>query len=129
MSDENVRKLLLKPGMRLLVAADPGGYAEAIRAGGSGLDVHVDAAAGPFDAVLLFAPNRAALQSGLTPAIEAVRPGGLVWVAYRKQPKSDLNRNGVVDVTRTIEWTPVTQIALDERWSAMRIRSIADVGR
>ncbi len=123
------RKLLLRPGMRLLVTGDPGGYTAAIAGAEPGLSVGSAPPPGGYDAGLLFAADRAAFQAEIGRLIEAVVPHGPVWVAYRKQPKSDLNRNGVLELTKPFDWRPVTQVAIDERWSAMRLRPIADVGR
>ncbi len=122
---DTVRKLQLKPGSRLLVMGDPGDYAERLAAAGDLALVD----GGPADAGLLFAPDRAAFRADAPALVAAVPRPGLVWVAYRKVPKSDLNRNGVLELASEFGWTPVTQIAIDDTWSGMRIRPLDEVGR
>lgn len=58
------------------------------------------------------------------------RPGGHLWLAYPK--KSDAIRS---DLTRDHGWEPidalgllaVTQIAIDENWSALRFRHRGEI--
>ena len=59
-------------------------------------------------------------------AVEAARAGGLVWISYPKGGKSELKRDLLWDAVPG--WRPVTQIAVDETWSAMRFRPAAEIG-
>lgn len=78
------------------------------------------------DAVLVFVKDQAALDARVGALQEAARRGALVWVAYPKarQLGTDLNR----DIIH--EWSPghgldaVRQIALDDVWSAMRLKAV-----
>jgi hypothetical protein len=56
-----------------------------------------------------------------------VRPGGVFWVAYPKGGKSDLSRNELWTLLEPYLWRPVSQIAIDDTWSALRFRPAADV--
>ena len=41
--------------------------------------------------------------------------------------KTDINRDIIWRETQETGWRPVTQVALDETWSALRFRPTADV--
>ena len=64
-------------------------------------------------------------------AIAAVDAGAVTWVAYPKKT------SGVpTDLTRDRGWEAVTgdidavsQVAVDDTWSALRFKSVAEVGR
>lgn len=56
----------------------------------------------------------------------------LLWACYPKgsgKIKYDLNRNTVWDAVALIGLRPVTQIAIDEKWSALRGRDHELVGK
>jgi hypothetical protein len=67
------------------------------------------------------------LERTLSTAITAVRPGGVFWVAYPKGGKSDLSRDEMWELLKPFLWRPVSQIAIDDTWSALRFRPAADV--
>jgi hypothetical protein len=84
---------------------------------------------GMFDCVLLFAPSKADLARRASMAIGALRPGGLLWIAYPKKSSkrsTDLSRDEGWDAVHAAAWQGVSLIALDEVWSAMRFRSLAE---
>ena len=65
-------------------------------------------------------------------AIAAVRPDGLLWMAYPKgtsKVKTDVNRDRLWEATNPTGWRPVRQVALDDVWSAMRFRPADQVGK
>ena len=85
---------------------------------------------GAFDNIVLFVRDKAQLLREIGPAIAATAPGGLLWIVYAKQTsnvKSDLNRDIIWHETQETGWRPVTQVALDDTWSALRFRPTADV--
>lgn len=84
------------------------------------------------DAVLLFAADSASLDRLLAGAVEATKPGGLLWVAYPKGGKkagTDLNRDLLRQHLEAHDLAGVTLVSVDDRWSAMRFRPTAEVGR
>ncbi len=122
-------KLLFKPGQRAVIRNAPAGYPAALGAlpDGVALGESLD---GAFDLVLLFVRDKAQLHREIGPAIAATAPGGLLWIAYAKQTSkvpTDLNRDILWRETQETGWRPVTQVALDETWSALRYRPAADV--
>jgi len=85
---------------------------------------------GPFDAVIVFIPTSATLTTHSAAAIAALKPGGLMWLAYPKKTgaiASDMTRERAWEAFSALDWRPVSQIALDDTWSALRFRPVADV--
>ena len=81
---------------------------------------------GPADVVHAFARTRAELTTHGQAAADASRPGGLVWISYPKGGASELKRDNLWDAIPG--WRPVTQVAVDDLWSAMRFRPESEVG-
>ena len=55
-----------------------------------------------------------------------------MWVSYpklRAKQVSDLSRDSIRERVEAMGWTTVTQVAVDNIWSALRLRPIEDVGK
>jgi hypothetical protein len=115
---ELAAKLQIKPGMRVSVVGAPAGGPDL---SGLGPAVTDPAEAG---AVVAFARLRADLSAAAFPAIEAARADRLAWVAYPKAGKlgTDLNRDSLATAVAELGVQPVRQIAIDDVWSALRLR-------
>jgi len=128
-----IKKLGIKPKQRVLLLNAPEGYFEQI---GTLLPADVElfstpASAGYFDVVLQFVRNKAEVEKDTPIAIELVKPGGRLWISYPKQSSkipTDINRDILWKVFPNSEWRPVTQISIDEIWSALRFRPTSEVG-
>jgi hypothetical protein len=124
-----IKKLGIKPAYRAAVVYPPDGYVDRI-----GPPEGVEAATdldGTFDFVQLFAKDRATLDRHLDAAHAALEPGGLFWVSYPKgssKVPTDLNRDVFLTALAHLGVRPVTQVSVDEVWSALRFRPVADVG-
>jgi hypothetical protein len=118
------RKLQLRPGYKITLVNAPPDMAEKLRP----LPEHatVTTASAPRDAVIAFAKDQADLGKVAAQAIKAVKPDGLLWLAYPKgtaKVKTDLNRDvlwQIVEERHGLEG--VTLVAVDQTWSAMRFR-------
>jgi hypothetical protein len=115
------QKLSLKPGMRVLLINAP-------------LDVEPLLAPLPEGASLHTAGHNRADADLLVPqAIAALKPGGLLWMAYPKvsgsREKPDLTRDRGWRAIVEANYGPVGQVALNDRWTLMRFRPEADVSR
>ncbi len=77
------QKLQLKPGQRLAVLDSLAGYLERLSPALEGITVAAEAT-GQLDVVLLFVNSPAEAERLAPVAIHAVRPGGLLWIAYAK---------------------------------------------
>ena len=129
-SNPFAKKLLIKPGSRLLVLNAPDGYLERLAPLPDGVEL---AAAGDdgCDVVHLFARNRAEVERFAGAAVAAVRPGGVLWISYPKRGRNvttDLNRDTGWSALSSLGWRVVSQVAIDERWSALRFRPLSEVG-
>ncbi|HEY7127213.1 MAG TPA: hypothetical protein VH590_21355 [Ktedonobacterales bacterium] len=124
------KKLLIKPGYRVLLLNAPAGYRDILGAL-EGVEVS-GAAEGAFDLVQVFARMQADVERLAPGALAATKPGGILWWTYPKKTgkiTSDLTRDHGWQALAERNYQPVTQIAIDETWSALRFRPTAEVGR
>lgn len=131
MGDVNAlaRKLLIKPGSRIGLVNAPAGYAERLQPLPEGAEL-VDVQPG-LDVVQVFARDKEELER-VAPAFTSVRDGGLLWVCYPKGGRkagTDLNRDLLWAELTRVGLTGVTLVAVDDTWSAMRVRPVDQVGR
>lgn len=98
----------------------------AVPAGGPDLPGPWQAVADPaaVDAVIAFARIGADLDGPASPAIEAGQQDRLAWIAYPKagQLGTDLSRDILAQALTAHGVRPVRQVAVDDVWSALRIR-------
>ena len=75
------------------------------------------------DAVLVFATNEAELRQSLN-VLKTAAASQLTWVAYpkAKQLGTDINRDSIREIANQNGLDPVRQIALDDTWSALRLK-------
>jgi len=119
------QKLLVKPGMTLAVVDVPAGFAASLV-----LPEDVTLAEGltsSADVTVVFVESLGTLQEQLEALEVLERPDAIVWVAYPKgRPKEEINRDSVFEQTRSDgRWNTVSQVAVDETWSALRIKRVA----
>lgn len=79
------------------------------------------------DVVLLFAANRAHLDSTLPSVLKRVSKDAIIWIAYPKLASKlagDLSRNLIHALATKSGLDTVSQIAIDDDWSAMRVKRI-----
>lgn len=85
-----------------------------------------------YDFVLVFATTQKELESIVKKAAKAGRHDCLFWACYPKgtgKIESDIKRDTVWKAMKMAGLRPVTQIAIDETWSAMRGRPPEAVGK
>jgi hypothetical protein len=124
-----LKKLLIKPGYRLLLLNAPEGYAAHLGALPDGVSLSTTAD-GQYDWVQLFVYSVADLHSRALPALQAVKPGGLMWFSYPKKTgsfKTDITRDHGWQPVIQAGWEGVTQIAIDSIWSALRFRPLSEI--
>jgi hypothetical protein len=112
---EVARKLGYRPGMACAVLGAPQGMT-------FGLPNGATAAA---DLILAFAADKAALRAIAPRALNLYGIGARLWLAYPKKTgpvRSDLDRDHGWDPLTSEGLLPVTQVALDDTWSALRFR-------
>ena len=112
-------KLQIKPGQSVCVIGPPQDAALEL---GQELSLVGDPAES--DVVLVYCSNSADLEQLSAPLLAAARRDVLTWVAYPKaaQPGTDLNRDTLAALLQAEGVRPVRQIAIDDVWSALRLR-------
>ena len=126
------KKLRLKPTHAVAILNSPPGYLAIL----DPAPAHLQVALEPdqtFDAVQLFVNNVEELRALGPGAIHAVKPDGLLWIAY---PKGGQAR-GTTDLPATPWWTkrdvlgeitgetgykPVAFVKIDDNWTALRFK-------
>lgn len=73
-------------------------------------------------AVLVFGDDEASLRRIVGSHSEAVRDAALLWVAYPKGNRTDINRDTLWPILAEHGLRPIGQVALDDTWSALRFR-------
>jgi hypothetical protein len=112
-------KLQLKPGNSVAIVNEPGDIALDLGDAHPAADDPREA-----DAVIVFCTDSAELDGLRDQYVPPAARDVLTWVAYPKAGKlgTDLNRDVLADMVKRQEVRPVRQVALDEVWSALRLR-------
>ncbi|MHA2311300.1 MAG: DUF3052 family protein [Candidatus Thorarchaeota archaeon] len=122
------RKLFIKENYIVLLVNEPDGYRDLLIDLPEGVKI-VSSSSEPVDFVHLFVRDKAELESHLEKTNSHVKEGGLLWVSYPKgtsKIKTDINRDSIWTYSKTLGIRPVTQISIDETWSAMRFKPIEE---
>jgi hypothetical protein len=128
------KKLRLQPNHRVVILNAPPGYLAELQPGPPDLHVALDASQ-VYDAVQLFVSSVEELRNAGPPAIRAVVPDGLLWIAYPKggggktRGTTDLpatpwwtKRDVLGEVTGETGYKPVAFVKIDDSWTALRFK-------
>lgn len=125
-----IRKLRLQPGQRALILDAPAGYLAALGELPEGVTVATETAGeASFEFVHVFVRDSAHWRQIGPAASAAVVYDGIFWVSYPKRSArvdSDLSRDLMWELVEGMR--PVTQISIDDTWSALRFRPAERVG-
>jgi len=126
-----LKKLRMRPDQRVLILNAPPGYLEELGQLPEGVEVaeHLD---GVFDFVQVFAENMAELEQLASVAVDSVKYDGLLWVSYPKKSsglESDLSRDVVWKEVAKTGLRAVSQVSVNQVWSAIRFRPPEEVGK
>ena len=124
-----VKKLGLKSGMRALVLSAPSDYLRSLAPLPDGVELS-RSLAGTDDFVQFFATWKSEITRYANKLLRSAAPGAVVWITYPKKTsgvESDLSREEVWAAMESTGWRPVSQIAIDDVWSALRFRPTQDV--
>ena len=120
----------MKPGMSALVVGAPLGYLKLLEPLPDGVVVS-DVISGTHKKfVQLFATHASEIKKSAPRMLRHAAPGAHVWIAYPKKASgvaSDLSRDSVWEAMSATGWRPVSIVAIDDVWSALRFRPIAEV--
>jgi hypothetical protein len=124
-----VKKLGLKPGMRILIMNAPPCYMDLLTPLPD-VVVVLSSKDGSYSFVQFFAVNLSQISKSISGLLKHMAPGALLWVTYPKKIlgiESDLSREVVCEALDGTGWVPVSIVAIDEVWSALRFRPAEDV--
>lgn len=72
---------------------------------------------------IIFGDSAAALREQLDAHRNDLATPGILWVAYPKGNKTDINRDSLWKIVAEYGLRPNSQIAIDDTWSALRFRA------
>ncbi|HEY4269136.1 MAG TPA: hypothetical protein VGM94_13190 [Galbitalea sp.] len=130
MAQSTSQKLGIKPGMTVVATGLAGSAVEAIL--GSLPDAAMLSPAGPSaDVALLFVDTLDDVRARASDAWSSVAPDRRLWVAYRKGAskrgmgaETPLHRDTLQAALAEVGLTGVTLVALDDVWSALRVKPL-----
>jgi len=126
-----LKKLLIKPGMKVAIVNAPTGYLEKFTPLPTGSEL-IEKPDKTVDFAILFAKNGSEVEQFAGRVIKVVKPDGLLWIAYPKggaKAGTDINRDILWEKMKKYSVTGVAMVAIDDVWSAMRFRHIEKVGK
>lgn len=123
MSRTVAEKLQMKPGDAVfIVGADEAGRTAlgALPDGAHVVDATKDAAV-----AVLFADDRAGLEALLAVHLDALADARARWIVYPKGNRADINRDSIWRLVEEHGWSLVSNVAVDEVRSAVRMKPTA----
>ncbi|GAB4546694.1 MAG: hypothetical protein OHK0023_06730 [Anaerolineae bacterium] len=118
------QRLLIKANYRVLLVNPPEGYLNRLVSLPEGVQITTEPN-GEFDLIQFFASEKIVISRRVSSLLALVKPGGIFWVSYPKKTAkvdTDLDREVVWEAMQTTGWRAVTQISVDDTWSALRFR-------
>jgi len=112
-------KLAIKPG-RSVWTSHPDRFAE-VGELPEGADRTDDLAAA--DVAVLYADDAASVRALLSANHDAITKPPVVWIAYPKANRTDINRDSLWPIVVEFGMRPNGQVAIDDVWSALRFRA------
>lgn len=123
--DQVIQKLRLKDQQPILVLNAPEEFAQIMASMPSKPDVSVR---GAYPFIILFTRDLKEATKYAKSVIEAIAEDGYIWICYpkgtSKKYESELNRMKVLEVFAPFDFEGVTQIAIDDDWSALRVKPV-----
>ena len=126
-----LKKLLIKPGLKVSIVNAPPGYIDKLTPLPAGAELVAKQSA-IADFALLFVKNSQDVETFAASALKVLKPDGLFWLAYPKggaKAGTDLNRDILWEKMKSCGVTGVAMVAIDDVWAAMRFRPIEKVGK
>ena len=74
--------------------------------------------------VVLFVDDAASARGALAAHREHLANPPILWIAYPKSNRTDINRDTLWPVAVEYNLRPIAQVAIDEVWSALRFRPL-----
>lgn len=84
----------------------------------------VDEATDGMGAAILFVEDRESLVSYLDEILPQLGSTPVIWIAYPKGNRTDVNRDSIWELVGEYGWRLVSNISLDDVWSAVRLKQL-----
>lgn len=75
---------------------------------------------------MLFASSGENLRQKLAEHGDALQNDNVTWIAYPKGNKADINRDTLWPIAGEVGLRPISQVAIDDTWSALRFRPLKE---
>jgi len=124
MSNKTVgQKLFIRENYTVLLVNAPKGYKDSLGTLPAGARV-VTKSTKPVDLIQVFAKTKSELTDLLRQAKPLLKEDGILWATYPKagQMDTDLKREVIWDCGHEVGMDCVSQIAVDDVWSALRMK-------
>ena len=120
-----IQRLQISKSKRALILNAPPAYLELLK----GIpDFQFDLALkGKYDFAQMFVKDQAELDQNIDKVMDALEYDAMFWVCYPKGTsgiKTDINRDTIWKQLTAKGIRPVSNLAIDDTWSAMRMRPI-----
>src|SRR6201998_4908174 len=115
--------------MRALVLGAPSGYMNSLAPLPDRVEVSKSLGSA-YEFVQFLATKKSEITKSAKKLLQSAAPNALLWITYPKKTsgvESDLSREGVRAAMEGTGWRPVSQIAIDDVWPALRFRPTQDV--
>ena len=73
-----------------------------------------------------FADDSAAVRRIVERHKESLAGSAAFWIAYPKANRADINRDSLWPIMADYGFRPISQVAIDDVWSALRFRALKD---
>jgi hypothetical protein len=73
-----------------------------------------------------FADDSAAVRRIVGRHKESLAQSAAFWIAYPKANRADINRDSLWPILADYGFRPISQVAIDDVWSALRFRALKD---
>ena len=120
-------KLQMKAGRSVLVVNAPAGYDRLMGKLPAGVQI-AGAGQKPVDVIQIFVQTKKDLERELLRLKSVVNPKGMIWVTYPKgtsKIRSEINRDSIAAYAETIGLEGVAIAAIDNDWSALRLKVVS----
>lgn len=125
------KKLQVKPGQRILLLNAPNAYQLLLEPLPENTSIST-ALQGNYDNIQLFVINSGELVQTLKDVHRSLLPSTIIWIVYPKKSsgiKSDLDMTSSWTEPEKYGLRPVASAAIDETWTALRLKPIDQVKR
>lgn len=119
------KKLGIEDGHRVALLRPPPGFRALLEGLPASVEPEVDPRGkGPFDVLVLFAPDAAALEQRIPAALKRMTPEAALWVSWPKKSSPlfrDLTEDGVRAVALPLGLVDMKVCAVDQDWSGLKL--------